>query len=660
MIFASALNNRQLWAASIILTQLIATPVFARVDYTLSQEVTATHAQNQLADEPVHTEIIDAEALSRQNATDLQSALKYASAVLLKDIHGKAGQAAWIQGFSGAHVLVLVDGEKVTSTTDSGVDLTQVSVNDIERIEIVKGAGSALYGSSAVGGAINIVTKKAQSGTSGKLVLQAGQYQQKRDGGRALGDIFAAASFAYRQPKVSFNAAIDERNTDGYQINAPKLSQMRFGEQGFRRNLRANLELSPVLSHSFYLRASRYAEDYQEPHYVFLPGLGDLKRENNEEVTDDKIAVGAHLFKHSNHQLQLSAYRQQFYNLSRHQVVRRAYIDSDNAKLQYSFSNAKLDNLIVGADLNQEKLRQYNNGVSEFSSDQPSRQSREFFTQYDTFIKNNLQILLGARNHYSSNHGNHFMPKLALLYYQNGAGLEHKWRLNYGAGYRLASIKEQHFVFDHSVYGYKVMGNPKLAPEKSQSWQLGYEASANQTDHISVNLFYTKIKNLIDTDYTGMQDGNKIFQYINRDGAYTSGMELEFNKQFKALENHIFDVNGSYVYLNSVNDSQDLSGKQLPQRPRHVFKLLGSYQYQRHQLSIGMRATGSQYLDGENQIKMPSFVVWDGKYRYRVGDNFSFYLGVDNIGNQFRDPNKNNDARANFGRFFYAGSRYSF
>lgn len=637
-----------------------ATPVLA-APIQFSQQINdSNHALNKLSDEPVHTEIIDAEALQNQNATNLQSALKYANSILLRDIHGKAGQAAWIQGFSGAHVLVLVDGEKVTATTDSGVDLTQVSINDIERIEIVKGAGSALYGSSAVGGVINVITKRGKMGLHGGAVLQAGEhFSQRRKNARTPADYFAGVNLAYRQEKYSVHAAIDERNSDGYSVTATKPANSRFGEQGHRRNMLAAASLSPVADHSFYLRAKRYEEDISQPIIDALPGIGNIQRHSQEYVADDRISIGASLFKFSNHNLSMAAYKEKFTNKSRHKVARDTQIDSDHFKLQYDYHNARQDGLIVGMEAMQEKISQSNNGVSEFTSARPEFASQEAYVQYDTFISEAMQVLLGARSHHSSINGSHLMPKLALMYYLNWGELAQKLRFNYGAGYRVASIKEKYYLFDHSVYGYKVLGNPNLDPEKSQSLQLGYELQGSTGNTVYVNLFYTKIKDLIDSDYVGMEGSNKIFKNVNRQSVYTSGLELNFHKQ-QQLAHAVLSFDGGYTYLYSKNQSTAHYGKTLPKRPKHVVKLRASYRQGRAEFALGMRHSSSQFDDAANKRTLAANDIVDFKFNYALKPNLSLYLGIDNLFNSVSDPDTNDDAAPPVGRFTYVGTRFSF
>ena len=121
--------------------------------------VTGTRTERLLDDTPVRTEVVSREQLDTLHARNVAEALKTVPGLMLKDIHGKGGQEVWLQGLDADRVLILVNGRPVTASTGSSVDVSQLATADIERIEVVKGATSALYGSSAMGGVVNIITR---------------------------------------------------------------------------------------------------------------------------------------------------------------------------------------------------------------------------------------------------------------------------------------------------------------------------------------------------------------------------------------------------------------------------------------------------------------------------------------------------------------------
>ena len=134
---------------------------FADTDFVLEKisvveemVVTGTRTRQSQQQSPVKVDVVTQESISRRHASDAAEAVEMVSGINIRDIHGKDGSEAWIQGISANRVLVMVDGEPVSASTGSSVDLPQLSGSDIRQVEIVKGATSAQYGSAAIGGAI--------------------------------------------------------------------------------------------------------------------------------------------------------------------------------------------------------------------------------------------------------------------------------------------------------------------------------------------------------------------------------------------------------------------------------------------------------------------------------------------------------------------------
>ncbi|NOY84144.1 MAG: TonB-dependent receptor [Nitrospirae bacterium] len=122
--------------------------------------ITGTRTEKKLLETPVRTEVVTREEIEQSHARDLKEALEDVPGLILRRTHGKQGESVGMQGFDADRILILLNGERLSATAGSTVDLTQIGTADIERIEIVKGATSALYGSEAMGGVINVITRK--------------------------------------------------------------------------------------------------------------------------------------------------------------------------------------------------------------------------------------------------------------------------------------------------------------------------------------------------------------------------------------------------------------------------------------------------------------------------------------------------------------------
>ena len=145
--------------------------------------VTGTRTPKFLKDTPIQTRVINAKEIARLDATNVQDLLQ-------QELPGVEFTYAMNQqthlnfsGFGGQGVLFLVDGERLAGETMDDVDFTRLSMDNVERIEIVKGAASALYGSNATGGVINIITKKSQKPVTLNVNARYAKHNEQRYGG---------------------------------------------------------------------------------------------------------------------------------------------------------------------------------------------------------------------------------------------------------------------------------------------------------------------------------------------------------------------------------------------------------------------------------------------------------------------------------------------
>src|SRR5690554_3019111 len=155
----------------------------AEAGYLDELVVTGTRTERQLIDTPVRTEVVTARELERTHARSLKEALVNVPGLQLREIHGKPGYEVWLQGVEADRVLILIDGMPMTATTGSAIDVSQLAVLDIERIEVVKGAVSAQYGSAAMGGVVNIITRDVGAGLKGTFSADAGTYGDQNPSG---------------------------------------------------------------------------------------------------------------------------------------------------------------------------------------------------------------------------------------------------------------------------------------------------------------------------------------------------------------------------------------------------------------------------------------------------------------------------------------------
>lgn len=223
--------------------------------------VTGTRTERQLLDTPVRTEVVTAEEIEKTHARNLKEALENVPGLQLREIHGKPGYEVWLQGVESDRVLVLIDGLPMTATTGSTVDVSQLSVLDIERVEVVKGAVSAQYGSSGIGGVVNVITRPPAPGLSGQFTTDAGTYgDQNPSGDEADPARYSArATVQGGSEEFALRLSASHQHSDG--IDPEPDTWARPGDEYDRTDLSFRTDWSPNEDHRLSAAVARFEEE---------------------------------------------------------------------------------------------------------------------------------------------------------------------------------------------------------------------------------------------------------------------------------------------------------------------------------------------------------------------------------------------------------------
>lgn len=618
--------------------------------------ITATKTEKALKDVPVRTEVVTAEALEKEHATNMVDVLRYVPGLLLQDIHGKTGKEVWIQGLDSDRVLVLIDGERVSASTGSTIDLSQLSIANIQQVEIIKGASSALHGSSAMGGVINIITKEPESGFHGKLLSSSGSYGNKNPDGVDISRTHLRGELSYRGENWSLMGDIDDRNTDGFIIEENGFTLR--GEEGYKRNGALSVGYLPDDDSTYWFRYRRYREDLSLKTRV--PGRGYIDRQ--EIVDNERFSFSSDTHINDTHQLLFKIYQETFIDetVGSTGVDRYAEIGVQGTEIQHNGYFSENTILTSGFVINKDTLEQLRGGLEEVPGT-VSRDAKEVYFQLDTWLGENWEILPGLRYEKDNVFGSHTAPKISALYSKEHSDGSSRLRMSYGNGYRVPNLKERFYVFDHSHLGYMVLVNPDLEPESSNSIQLGYEFQHNNDWRSEINFFYNDIDDLIQTPlshYTNI--GGQpvaVYQYNNVGKALTQGLEVD--SEFPLGKN--LRLRASYTWLQKAEDKQ--TGKRLVKRPEDMIKAGLDWDLWDANGNLAIRAVyqSSSFIDEDNEIISPSWTQWDIKYSHTFFQYIRLYGGVDNIFDVHRDPEvREKDLRPVPGRYIYLGAGYSF
>ena len=611
-----------------------------QTDLLLDQVVvTGTRTEKRLADVPVLTTVISSQSVEKAGSTSLTEALQDNIPGIVFS-QNAMGNNMRIRGLNTRYVLFLVDGERMVSEGAGGnINLDQIDVNSIKRIEVINGAASALYGSNAVGAVINIITKdpvhKIEAGANASFESN-NTWKMRVDVGSST-EKFSAKAGAFRN------------SSDGFDISGGSYAA-KYEDYG------GDLKLGYKPTERIDLNVTgRYFR-----HETFNP-------KNSMNVTHPlthTMAVGfngGHISADQKNSLRLSVHYDKYFD---YDVFERLNdkAEKDNtasytsARLIDTYKASEKWEFVGGAEFNYEEIYATTT-LGPVPTTKDINDVNGFLQAQLTPIRR-FDIVAGARYTHNSQFGSAFSPKLSLMY--DIAGF--KFRGGVGSAFRAPSIKELYYDFDHQG-SFWVYGNPDLEPEKGiyTSTSVEYTKGAFNA---SVAAYYNDID-------------NKITQY---DVINASGKNEKFYKNVSSATLKGFDVNATYTFFRQVTlrgsysfcDAKDNStGLQLSSNTKHSgtasatwngkiarspfsLQIAGRFHSPKIYQSVSTDAAGNEIVTEENS---KSYSIWKATLvkPFRLSKHtFELTLKVDNIFD-FKDA-----SFVNPGCQYLIGLRYKF
>ncbi|MCX7208661.1 MAG: TonB-dependent receptor [Proteobacteria bacterium] len=636
---------------------------FAFADVTLDTVVvTATRTERRVEDTPVRTEVISHAEIEKTHARTLKDAIENIPGLQLREVHGKSGYELSLQGLSSDQVLVLIDGLPIAASTGSTVNLSQYLLADVDHIEVIKGAASAQYGSSAMGGVINVITRRVKAGFSGSVEGDLGSYGRQNDSGKSWDTGVRHGQFQLEGGSEQWRARLSGDLLDDAGFAVKPEGWSRQGDASKRQQYGAKLSWLPQGGDELWLEGSRYREDDVQRYEAFLaPKL--LSKEKTEGIVRDRWVAGAKTSFENGVRVQAQLLDEKYHSEGREysqgdlMSLRRFEQHLNHLTAQVDLPAWYSQLWQFGVDWRKESVSQSVDGVSEFfGSTQVSKESRELFAQNDIFLGDDWEVVLGLRIQDDSDFGTHAAPKIAL---RGNVWESGDWkgvlRASFGQGYRVPNLKERHFLFDHSSLGYMVLGNPNLKPESSNSWQLGGNLAFAKNISIDINAYLNQVKDLIQVDEANAQLVSGISKYTYKNIARTETWGIE-----TALDWRIADpvkVNASYTY----SQSKDLDlAKALTRRPENIARIGVDWDViEGSTLTLRSRYQSSELISSEKNTRSDAWMTTDIKFNQQINKNITAYIGIDNVQDIQRDFSNPNDFGPIAGRFIYLGSRFA-
>ena len=443
--------------------------------------VTGSRRETPISEALVTTEVISRKQIEKSGADNLAEVLEEHPGVEV--VSGRRGRSVRIQGMDPKYVLVLVNGQRTIGRIDGALDLSRFSVGSIERIEVVKGPSAAMYGSDALAGVINIITRKPQkpwSADARATVKARGQLDAFATAG-----INRGAKANYMQGIVSFGY----QQGDSYDLtpNTPNTTASAYRQ--LSGDGRFSFEVGPA---KVSLSAEVRRQDLQGVDEADTGAVFDRRSITEEVAGEMRVEL---LEARASATLRYQSFRDQ---LLRDQHDSRDFDSLQKTRQQLLLSNLqkvfvwKKHVLTGGVELSFEEL-----AAERLSRTGQRYRGSPYLAHEWTAIQNKLVISPGIRLDADSQFGVYLSPRLVLRY---EPAEELVIRVGYGRGFRSPNFRELGLAFENPGVGYVVEGNPNLTPETSHGVHASLEYEIFENLWLSSSAFAMVISDLIILD----------------------------------------------------------------------------------------------------------------------------------------------------------------
>ena len=581
--------------------------------------VTATTREANLQTAPASVSVVDQEELRLRAAADLAQALQGETGVQISGV-GQSRNGISLRGMHVEHTLFLLDGRRIASTNaiiaHSDFELTWLPPAAIERIEVVRGPLSSLYGSDALGGVVNVITKKPDDELMGSINLNGSIPHNSIGGEEVNANLYMHAPLIDGKLGASIVGDYFNRAELASDLNdAVSNVEAREAATG-----RVNLVFTPT--------------DNQQVDLIY--SISDDRRWRNFQQGpsifrgDDDITMQQMVLSHKGGwnwgDTQLNIYRNDAKRINQRDGMpgTRDQQVIDTAVDGYAnFSIGHMHHITIGGQAREEVLE------DDFVAEDGDlrAQHRAVFIQNEVKLTDRLSLVGGFRADHHSFFGWETSPR-GYIVYEPLDGLVIKG--GYGEGFKAPSLRDLSPDFEVFIAGgaIRVIGNENLQPELSKTYEASISYQANRWS-VSAGVFKNELKNLVDTRCIA---GNcdlffgRTLQFDNVDLAEIFGVEASLSAELPA--GFFIDVN--YTYLDTEDTT---SGEELTNRARH--SAYGALTWiGQNDLTVRLRAqyTGVQRADAFGPAQtLPDYVFTFVEVAYPLRDSLRIVAGIDNV-----------------------------
>lgn len=640
--------------------------------------ITGTGTHRRMTNSPVPIQVITAKDLGNANVTNLEDALVKLTPNVTTMTNGM-GTTLSLNGMNEDYMLLLENGKRLTGDDR----YTRINIANIKRIEILSGAASALYGSDAIGGVINIITDDT------KNAVNVSNYTHYTSKGRFSENINADVNAG----KFSSYTSYQRREADNWQVNDLDENGYKTGRPmstGFLSdNISQRFAYNATDRLSFYVRGNYYDYNTRRPETATYFKKGKKKDENGNPIYEETQAYTYNM-AHETYTYGAGA---------KYMINKSAYIDADffadnytskydyflktgdfkrgdketrkettyyDATVKGIFKPNTWNKVSTGIEYINENFRSQSDNIS-FKS----MYTIALFAQDEITILRNLQAVLGVRYLYNENFKNYATPNVALMYKLKGFN----FRASYATGFRSPTLSQLYATDESKTSNRYTVGNPDLKPEKSNFFSLNGEYTCSRFS-ISATGFYNDIKDMIDyrvlsdeeIHQMGLDELHEKFSTIrqrdNVNRAKIKGISVNANIYAGAG----FTVGGGYIYTDSEAKTLEHDSKTgadivvitpVDKSVKNAANIHARWDHDWNNYHLNVNLSG--HIQGERYSSTygyaPKYQQWDLNTRHSFNlDAFILEpgIGIENLFNNRDDrPWNSNFSTINPGRAVY-------
>ena len=587
--------------------------------------VTATGYEQALSDAPASITVVTQEQLEGKRYRDVTDALQDIPGI---SIEGGAGgkiesTQVYMRGLGEDYVLFLVDGKPLGSSSQAYYNgfgsATQVGwlppVSAIERIEVIRGPMSSLYGSSALGGVINIITKKVASAWTGSVTVD-GVVQERSDaGGEHQERFYLSGPIVSDRLGLTLYGSRFQRSEDGFTGGYAAKE---------RKDLTAKLAWKLTGAQTLGLEATHGESDNTRTARTGAAGSVNNERDYFALTHDVDWGAGA----------RTSSF------VTREEV--EITNGSNYSEYAATFANTKTV-LPLGSHMlsfgGEYKKESTNHDASRFPGSRMTDLSRwqmALFAEDEYFLNDQLSVVGGLRYDRNEHYGSEWIPRLYGVY-----RLTPEFVLKGGVsgGYKAPTLKQaDDNIVEIAARGAAWdMGNKDLKPEKSTNYEIGLNWTSPEGANAGVTVYRTSYKDKISTQtictspasapdchYNG-ETRQRINQYVNVSSADLTGLEASLSMPLGAVR-----LSTSYTFTDSEIKSGADVGKPLNNLPRHMLNLGADWSVTGPLKLWGKARYKGKTIDGGTS-QLPAYTLVDLGATYQVNKNLRLFGGLYNL-----------------------------